>query len=62
MARLVKIVISILIVTLGATFWSITVNGELIKNITLKIIGTIVLYIGLKYLLKNVYPDKTKMK
>ncbi len=56
--RLMKIIISILIVILGASFWSITMNGELIKNITLKIVGTIVLYIGFKYLLKNAYPNK----
>ncbi|AMO32623.1 hypothetical protein ABD90_03110 [Lysinibacillus fusiformis] len=56
--RLMKIIISILIVILGASFWSITMNAELIKNITLKIVGTIVLYIGFKYLLKNVYPNK----
>ncbi|MDM5352024.1 hypothetical protein QUF65_14125 [Lysinibacillus sphaericus] len=53
-----KIIISILIVILGASFWSITMNAELIKNITLKIVGTIVLYIGFKYLLKNAYPNK----
>ena len=56
--RLMKIIISILIVILGASFWSITMNAELIKNITLKIVGTIVLYIGFKYLLKYVYPNK----
>lgn len=56
--RLVKIVISIIIIILGTAFWSITINGELIKNITLKIVGTIVLYIGFKYLLKNVYSNK----
>ncbi|WP_339259112.1 hypothetical protein [Lysinibacillus sp. FSL K6-3209] len=51
--KLLKIVLSLLIVLVGSFFLNTTVKDEFFKNIVLDILGVMFLFVGLFYLVKT---------
>lgn len=61
--KLLKIVLSLLIVLLGSFFLNTKVKDELFKNIVLDIFGVMFLFVGLFYLVKTMkVPHKYNKK
>lgn len=48
--KYIHILISIVIIIIGAFTFSITINNEIIRNIVLKMIGFVILIVGSFYL------------
>ena len=60
MMKYLIVFISINLIFLGSTLLNITVNDELTKNITLKISGVFVMFLGIVSLVRAIKKGKLK--
>ena len=60
MMKYLMVFISINLIFLGSTLLNITVNDELTKNITLKISGVFVMFLGIVSLVRAIKKEKLK--
>ena len=58
--KYLMVFISINLIFLGSTLLNITVNDELTKNITLKISGVFVMFLGIVSLVRAIKKEKLK--